>query len=203
MMLRGLGWLWMAVTPITLGFWQFVVPAAIGLAQSLFGNRAQTQAHKRQTASEERRQTESLAAHERSQARRSSDYRFYVQNQLALQRADRDRRAGALQEVGGGLAGVPSGFDFGALAQTGPGVAPMRQDTSEPMPTVTAGAPAFQAGGGGGIAQTMGLLAALGAFGRGGQGGAGQIFTPQPGAGTPERWGMQAAADPFLGWAQG
>ena len=176
-----------------------------GLVSNWLGGRRQSKMHERQVASDERQQGRSLDAHERSEARRSADYRFYVQQQLALQRAERERRADALSGLSGSVHGLPSGFDLGALAGQGAPVAPPAGQVSlAPMPIQSSGMPtAEQAGAsGGGLAETLSLLNALGVFKRGENGGTtglgSQVMnTPQ------QRWGMQATADPFLGWAQG
>ena len=137
----------------------WAIMGGAALLQGLFGNRSQSRAHERQLASEDRRHDASIAATDRDRRERSADYRYYVQRDEALKRADRERRAGALSGLSGGLHGLPAGFDLGQLAQTG-GVAPPMPaggaGAASPIPVQSGGMPQFETGGG--IAQALSLI---------------------------------------------
>lgn len=137
----------------------FLVPLGLG-AMSAFGNwlggRQKSKMH-----------DASIAANEAIDMRRSQDWRHAVAQQMMLNREHLERQRGALNALGGaGIAGLPAGFDLGALASPAGGIMPRAGGGS--MLTAT---PDIGGGGGdGGIfgGDSLGLLAmALGNRGAG------------------------------------
>ena len=131
-----------ALAPV--GFW---LPLAM-LGGSIFGNWwGNRSAGKRHEAS--------IAANERIDQRRSEDWREYARLQREGEDAFNAQKRGALRALGGaGLAGLPAGFDLGALALPG-GALQQRAGGGGQMIAQT---PSNLGGGGGGMADILPYL---------------------------------------------